>query len=129
MGAERGMLGSSQLGSGNTAMQGGNAATGSIINAVGGLFGEGGIVTEPTNAVVGEAGPEAILPLTDKPRMEDILGKLKGTPAAEPIKEAVSEKPTEKPVEKKADSSNLDIIIQLAAEIDRLRKGKENANS
>jgi hypothetical protein len=36
---------------------------GAIGGFVGGLFAEGGIVTKPTIAMVGEAGPEAIIPL------------------------------------------------------------------
>ena len=39
-------------------------------------FAKGGIVDKPTNAVVGESGPEAVLPLNDKERMAQILEKL-----------------------------------------------------
>ena len=36
-------------------------------------FADGGIVTSPTNALIGEAGPEMVLPLTDPARMAELL--------------------------------------------------------
>ena len=47
---------------------------GSILKGIG--LAAGGIVTSPTLAVVGEAGPEAILPLTDMHRSQQILGSV-----------------------------------------------------
>jgi hypothetical protein len=41
-------------------------ATGAILAGVGGAMAEGGIVTKPTVALIGEAGPEAVVPLTGK---------------------------------------------------------------
>jgi SLT domain-containing protein len=46
-------------------------AVGGIAHAIG--LASGGIVTSPTLAVVGEAGPEAVLPLTDPRRAQTIL--------------------------------------------------------
>ena len=39
-------------------------------------FAKGGVVAQPTNAVVGEKGPEVVLPLNDKERMAQILEKI-----------------------------------------------------
>lgn len=38
------------------------------------LFGSGGLVTAPTLGIVGEAGPELVLPLNDHARMMQLLG-------------------------------------------------------
>jgi hypothetical protein len=38
-------------------------------------YAEGGIIDTPTHALVGEAGPEAILPLSNPMRMAEILGQ------------------------------------------------------
>ncbi|AZU97390.1 tape measure domain-containing protein [Thermobifida phage P318] len=40
------------------------------------FYARGGIVRAPTRAVIGEAGPEAIIPLTDKQRTAEILQEL-----------------------------------------------------
>lgn len=51
--------------------------TGGISGAASKLFSflaEGGIVTSPTLSVIGEAGPEAVIPLNDTARALDILG-------------------------------------------------------
>jgi hypothetical protein len=48
----------------------------------GGVWAKGGIVTKPTFGVVGEAGAEAVLPLSNPKRMEEILraiGKSQGS--------------------------------------------------
>ena len=37
------------------------------------MLGDGAIVTEPTNAVVGEKGPEAVIPLDDMDKVKAIL--------------------------------------------------------
>jgi hypothetical protein len=56
--------------------------TGSITGGISGIlssinpFAVGGIVNGPTLAIVGEAGPEAILPLSDPARMAQILGQI-----------------------------------------------------
>jgi len=50
------------------------AGLGSLISSAGTKFAEGGIVTKPiTNATVGEAGPEAIIPL-NSPKADKYLG-------------------------------------------------------
>lgn len=38
-------------------------------------FAEGGIVTGPTNALIGEAGPEAVIPLTNPGRAAEVLNE------------------------------------------------------
>ncbi len=53
----------------NTVLNGLNAATGGLAGAVGGLVGgaEGAIVSRPTLALIGEAGPEILQPLDRAP--------------------------------------------------------------
>lgn len=41
-----------------------SVVTGGLSDLFGGFFAEGGIVTQPTLAILGEAGPEAVIPLT-----------------------------------------------------------------
>lgn len=131
----QGTLGLGQQTAGTESSKQGNAATGGLLNAVGGLFGlkDGGIVDSPTAAVVGEAGPEAVVPLSDPERIKAILGKLKGTPAAAPIAEAVEppnevakeqEKVPDKKAEKPRDDS-LSVILQLARRVIELEDGKK----
>jgi phage-related protein len=50
-------------------------AAGSVIGGVAHFFGfaEGGYITTPTLAVVGESGPEVVLPLSNPSRMAEIL--------------------------------------------------------
>ena len=59
--------------------------TGSIMAALGAIqvgliksqpipFAEGGIVTEPTQALIGEAGPEAVIPLNQLQQVSDEIG-------------------------------------------------------
>ncbi len=58
-----------------------NAVSNFDIGSIGGLLGgipgfaKGGLVTSPTIGMVGEAGPELILPLSDKARMRELLTK------------------------------------------------------
>lgn len=57
--------------------------TGSIGGAVGGALSAiglavGGYIDKPTLAVVGEAGPEVVLPLSNPQRMNEILGSVPG---------------------------------------------------
>lgn len=40
---------------------------------------EGGVVTKPTNAIVGEAGPEAVIPLDKLPDVVRLLGQYAGS--------------------------------------------------
>ena len=42
------------------------AGTGAVLAGIGGAMADGGIVTKPTIALIGEAGPEAVVPLTGK---------------------------------------------------------------
>ena len=54
--------------------QTGQDLMGGISKAAGFLgLGDGGIVTEPTQAVVGEKGPEAVIPLNDMNKVKEIL--------------------------------------------------------
>jgi hypothetical protein len=120
-GQAQGNLGTNQINSGQEAAKQGNAATGSLISAVGGAFGlkDGGVVTQPTKAVVGEAGPEAVIPLD---RISEILAKLKGAP--EPTTE---EKPSipEPAADPKVESENpyLATILALSDKVRRLEAG------
>lgn len=59
-------------------------AAGALIGGIGAIakLASGGIVTSPTLAVIGEDGPEAVLPLSDMARSQQILG---GTSAVAPI--------------------------------------------
>jgi len=63
-------------------------AVGGIKNAVSGIlpFAEGGIVTKPQLAVVGEAGPEAIIPLSNPNRATEIMQQV--APQLQPIQQA-----------------------------------------
>lgn len=45
------------------------------------LMAEGGVVDQPTRAIIGEAGPEAVIPLRKLP---DLIARLKGTDAPPP---------------------------------------------
>lgn len=45
----------------------------------------GGIITSPTLALVGEAGPELVLPLTDRKRMLELLRQAGAAPALESL--------------------------------------------
>lgn len=47
----------------------GGGIVGGAISAIGGLFADGGIVTRPTLAMVGEAGPEMIIPMKTGSKM------------------------------------------------------------
>lgn len=55
----------------------------SLIKSIGGLlskkFATGGIVTRPTLGLIGEAGPEAVLPLNDVARTKQIIGQIVGS--------------------------------------------------
>jgi tape measure domain-containing protein len=53
----------------------GAGVLGNIAGFLGGVFAEGGIVKKPMLAVVGEAGPEVILPLRDRQRSLDLLAQ------------------------------------------------------
>jgi hypothetical protein len=44
------------------------------------MFGSGKMVTEPTLAMVGDKGPEAVVPLTDQPGSKTSPGMLGGAP-------------------------------------------------
>jgi hypothetical protein len=44
------------------------------------MFGAGKMVTQPTLAMVGEKGPEAVVPLTDQPGAKVTPGMLGGMP-------------------------------------------------
>lgn len=56
------------------------------IPLIGGFFAEGGVVTKPTLAMVGEAGPELVLPLNKPARMADLLGLVAGQyPSVQPL--------------------------------------------
>ncbi len=52
---------------------------GGVVGAVGGIaghfFADGGIVTRPTNAIIGEAGPEVVVPLTQPRRAMELMRK------------------------------------------------------
>lgn len=54
-----------------------NFDIGSALGGFGNIpfFAKGGLVTSPTLGMVGEAGPELILPLSDKARMRELLTK------------------------------------------------------
>jgi hypothetical protein len=74
IGAQQGALG---LGQQNAGQQQGKDTWSGIGNAVGSVMkflGKGGVATSPS--VVGEAGPEVVLPLTDPKRMAEILRKI-----------------------------------------------------
>lgn len=47
-----------------------------LAGGIASFLGKGGVVDKPTQAVVGEKGPEAVLPLTDKQRVSEILKKI-----------------------------------------------------
>ncbi len=51
---------------------------GGVGHAIGSFFAEGGIVSKPTYAVVGEAGPEAIVPLSKPARAREIFAQAFG---------------------------------------------------
>ena len=88
IGANQGALG---LGQQQAGQQQGKDTWSGIGNAVGAVakfagLANGGVVDKPTHAVVGEAGPEVVLPLTDPKRMAEILRKIgldKGAKEAE----------------------------------------------
>jgi hypothetical protein len=75
---QQGNLGVNQMGGAQQGQAAAGKAGGGLLSAVGGLFGlkEGGIVEKPTKAVVGEAGPEAVLPLTKPDRMAKIIAEV-----------------------------------------------------
>jgi hypothetical protein len=62
------------------------SAVSSVKNAISG-FAEGGIVTKPQLAVVGEAGPEAIIPLTNPNRATEIIQQV--APQLQPIQQSM----------------------------------------
>lgn len=53
-------------------------AVGSVLGAVGIHLAEGGYFNKATPAVIGEAGPEVVLPLSNPRRMAEILGSIPG---------------------------------------------------
>jgi hypothetical protein len=134
IGAQQGALGTSQLTNANDASQAGAQNAGALMSGIGSLFqpklSKGGIVDKPTSAIVGEAGPEAILPLSNPDRVKQILAKLMGTPAVEPIKEAVAE-PTGMPEmaakPSPAADPTLDIIVKLASRVKELESMLQGA--
>jgi len=68
-----GNIGATESGQG---MQQGQNLMGGLSKVAGGaasLLGDGGIVTAPTSAVVGEKGPEAVIPLDDMDKVKTIL--------------------------------------------------------
>jgi hypothetical protein len=46
---------------------------GGLVSGVASLFAEGGLVTAPTLSMIGEKGPELVLPLTDPNRMNQLI--------------------------------------------------------
>lgn len=85
IGAAQGQVGAGQaIGNvGQAQGQAGTAQAGALGGTIGGIaggvgqalkpFDEGGIVEEPTAGIVGEAGPEAVIPLTDPARAAEVL--------------------------------------------------------
>lgn len=68
----------------NSITSAGTSIGSSLLKSIGGLFkgkipglAVGGIVTNPTLALVGESGPEAILPLNDPARIGQILNNIR----------------------------------------------------
>lgn len=55
-----------------------SGAVGSAVDTVAGWLGwaEGGIVKKPTRGMIGEAGPEAVLPLTNKASFTRVFGQM-----------------------------------------------------
>lgn len=89
-----GALGQSNLGLGQmegaqSSREAGASHGGGVLGAVGGFLGleKGGVVDKPTQAVVGEKGPEAVLPLSDKERTAAILRKIGLRKGAEEVKQ------------------------------------------
>ena len=65
-----------------------------LAGGIAGMLGEGGVVDKPTSAVVGEKGPEAVLPLGKPDRMAEILKKAGYPKAAAAMKQEGKNCPT-----------------------------------
>lgn len=100
------------LGMKQAGAQAGQSFAGGIGGLLGGLsslFAKGGVVTKPTNAIIAEKGPEAILPLNDKEATAAILKKLgfeKGAEEAKAMKCPTCGREMDKPKEGAKDAAN-----------------------
>jgi len=91
-------------------------AVGGIKNAVSGImpFAEGGIVTKPQFAMVGEDGPEAIVPLSKPSRAMEIMQQVapqlqpiqQAAPMVEPMRNAPQEPKESQPIEQLSKITN-----------------------
>jgi len=130
----QGNLGTEQMKSGLNQSAQGNQATGGLLSAIGGLFSDEKVKEDVKKAPDLHEILKKIKPVAFKYKEEvgQGDGEHVGVTAQDlektPMKENVINTPAGKMIHPgKQENSNLDLIIQLAAEVDRLRKEHSSA--
>ena len=127
-----GSLGTGQQAGAQNQQNAGTAATGSMLGAIGGLFSDKELKTDikpapDVTAILAKLDP---VRFKYKPEAGEGSGEQVGVTAQDiektPMKENVIDTPEGKMVDtRKQEMSNLDLIVQLGAEVARLREGKK----